>query len=169
MGVERARIGLAAVCFWAGLSTVAAQEPPAGRKGSAMTSTAKGEFDVKLTPIPEAGQGSMASARLTFDKTFRGDLEGSSQGEMWTADTAAKGSAGYVAIEKVSGTLRGRSGAFTLLHRATMRQGGDYDMNIVVVPDSGTGALAGLSGKMTIILAEGKHAYAFDYALPDTP
>jgi hypothetical protein len=134
-----------------------------------MASTAKGEFDVKVTPMAEAVPGTLASGRLTVDKTFRGDLEGSSKGEMWTADTAVKGSAAYVAIEKVSGTLRGRSGGFTLVHRGTMRQGGDFDMNIVVVPDSGTGALAGLAGRMTIVIADGKHSYVFDYTLPETP
>ena len=161
-------VGLAALCLSLSLGTATAQAPPEGKKEPAMTSQANGTFDVKLTPS-EAGPGSVASGRLTFDKTFRGDLEGSSKGEMWTADTAVKGSAGYVAIEKVSGTLRGRNGGFTLLHRATMRQGGEFDMNIVVVPDSGTGALAGLTGRLTIILADGKHSYAFDYTLPDAP
>ena len=161
-------IGLVALCLSMSLGTASAQAPPGGEKGTTMTSQAKGSFDVKLAP-GEVGPGSLASGRLTSDKTFLGDLEGSSMGEMWTVDTAVKGSAGYIAIEKVSGTLRGRNGGFTLLHRGTMRQGGEFDMNIVVVPDSGTGALAGLAGKMTIILADGKHSYAFDYTLPDTP
>jgi Protein of unknown function (DUF3224) len=106
---------------------------------------------------------------LTFDKTFQGDLVGTSKGEMWTTDTDVKGSAGYVAIEKVAGTLRGRKGGFTLLHQATMRRGGEYKMSVVVVPDSGTGKLAGLAGRLTIDLTGGKHAYDLEYVLPDVP
>jgi hypothetical protein len=84
---------------------------------------------------------------------------------MWTADTGTKGSAGYVAIEKVEGTLAGRRGGFTLLHQGTMRRGGEFDLAVVVVPDSGTGQLAGLAGKMAIVIAAGKHSYELDYTL----
>lgn len=131
-----------------------------------MADRAKGTFEVKVTPVPTEGKDSVAAGRLTLDKTFRGDLVGTSKGEMWTADTTVEGSGGYVAIEKVSGTLRGRSGTFTLLHQGTMSHGGDFKLTVVVVPDSGTGQLTGLSGTMAIILADGKHGYEFDYLLP---
>ena len=134
-----------------------------------MSDRAKGTFEVKVTPAAEERKDSVASGRLTLDKGFAGDLVGTSKGEMWTADTGVKGSAGYVAIEKVSGTLRGRRGAFTLLHQATMSHGGDFKMSIVIVPDSGTDQLAGLAGSMTIIIADGKHSYELDYTLPSVP
>ncbi len=134
--------------------------------GASMSQRASGTFDVKMTPVAGA-EGSLASGRLAGEKTFHGDLEGTSRGEMWTAETGVKGSAGYVAIEKVEGTLRGRKGTFTLLHQGTMRQGGDFKIAIVVVPDSGTGELAGLGGRMTIVIESGKHSYEMDYTLPD--
>jgi len=104
---------------------------------------------------------------MTIDKQFHGDLEGVSKGQMLTAGTAVKGSAGYVAIEKVSGTLNGRSGTFILQHTATMTRG-IPQLSITVVPDSGTGQLVGLSGKMNINITEGKHSYDFEYALAET-
>ena len=130
-----------------------------------MSHRATGTFDVLVTPVADT-QDSLASGRLSIAKTFHGDLEATSRGEMWTAETSVKGSAGSVAIEKVEGSLRGRKGAFTLLHQGTMR-GGDYQLALVIVPDSGTGDLAGLAGRMTIVIADGKHSYALDYTLPD--
>lgn len=127
---------------------------------------AAGTFDVKVTPVADTGD-SIASGRLSIAKIFHGDLEGTSRGEMWTADTSVKGSAGYVAIEKVEGSLSGRRGAFTLLHQGTMRQGGDYLLTLVIVPDSGTGDLTGLAGKMAIVIADGKHSYSLEYTIPD--
>ena len=142
----------------------------AGTGASAQApSRAKGTFEIKMTPVDEAGRATLASSRLTSDKTFQGDLVGTSKGEMWSADTSVKGSAGYVAIEKVSGTLRGRSGGFTLLHHGTMRRGGDFKLMVVVVPDSGTGELAGIGGRMSIEIKDGKHFYEFEYTLPDKP
>jgi hypothetical protein len=105
---------------------------------------------------------------MSIDKQFHGDLEGTSKGEMLTAGTGVKGSAGYVAIERVVGTLNGRSGAFALQHSGTMTRGAPQ-LTIAVVPDSGTGQLTGLSGKMTIQIAEGKHSYEFEYSLPENP
>jgi Protein of unknown function (DUF3224) len=123
---------------------------------------ATGSFDVKVAPVTDAGER-VAAGRLTLEKTFHGDLEGTSLGEMWTADTAVKGSAGYVAIEKVEGTLRGRRGGFVLLHQGTMRRGGEFVLTIVVVPDSGTDQLAGLTGRFEIVVDGGGHRYTFDY------
>jgi uncharacterized protein DUF3224 len=133
------------------------------------TSRAKGTFDIKMTPAAEAEKATLASGRFTSDKKFQGDLVGTSKGEMWTVETSVKGSAGYVAIEKVSGTLRGRTGGFTLLHHGTMARGGDYKLTLVVVPDSGTGELAGIGGRMSITITDGKHFYEFEYTLPEKP
>jgi uncharacterized protein DUF3224 len=133
-----------------------------------MNQRAKGPFDVKLNPQPlaseDAGEGA-TRGRLAIDKQYRGDLEATSQGEMLSAMTGTQGSAGYVAIEKVTGTLGGRTGTFVLQHNATMTRGAPY-LNIIVVPDSGTGELAGLAGTMKIVIAEGgKHFYEFEYEL----
>jgi hypothetical protein len=134
-----------------------------------MTLTAKGPFDVKLEPHPVAleddGEGA-ARGRMSIDKRYQGDLEARSKGEMLTAMTQTQGSAGYVAIEKVVGTLGGRAGTFALQHNATMMRGAP-DLRIIVVPDSGTGALTGLTGSMKIVIAEGgKHFYELEYELP---
>ena len=132
-----------------------------------MTPTrAAGTFDVKLVPQPTAGSADAASiGRLTIDKQFHGDLTGSSQGEMLAAGTNVKGSAGYVAMEQVRGTLQGHSGSFVLQHSATMTRG-TPQLSILVVPDSGTGELVGLTGRMMITIADGKHSYEFEYTLP---
>jgi Protein of unknown function (DUF3224) len=126
---------------------------------------AQGSFEVKVTPVGGAGHG-VASGHLALAKTFTGDLIGTSRGDMWTADTAVEGSAGYVAIEKIEGSVRGRKGSFTVIHQGTMRRGGDYQMRLVVVPDSGTDQLMGLSGTMTIRIEKGAHFYDLDYSLP---
>lgn len=133
-----------------------------------MSQHAKGPFDVKLNPQPLAleddGEGA-TRARLSIDKRYHGDLDAGSKGEMLSAMTGTQGSAGYVAIEKVTGTLGGRSGTFVLQHHATMTRG-TPQLEIVVVPDSGSGELAGLTGSMNIVIAEGgKHFYEFDYDL----
>ncbi len=122
---------------------------------------ASGEFDVKLSALPAANK---ALGRLSIDKTFRGDLVATSNGEMLSAGTAVKGSAGYVAIEQVTGTLAGRAGTFILQHNGIMRRG-EGKLLVSVVPDSGTGELAGLDGIMTIRVAGGKHFYEFEYEL----
>lgn len=133
-----------------------------------MSTHAAGTFEVKITPQISGDNVEDASlGRMTIDKQFHGDLEGVSKGQMLTAGTAVKGSAGYVAIEKVSGTLNGRTGTFILQHTATMTRGVPQ-LSITVVPDSGTGQLVGLSGKMFINLSEGKHSYDFEYTLAET-
>lgn len=126
---------------------------------------ANGPFDVKLTPQAQDEQaGSAALGRLSIDKTFRGDLAATSKGEMLSAMTSVTGSAGYVAIERVTGTLHGRAGTFVLQHAATMTRG-TPQLSIIVVPDSGTGELVGLTGTMTINVDKGAHSYEFDYTL----
>ncbi len=131
-----------------------------------MTKRATGTFDVKLKPLAlEDSKAAEASlARLSIDKQFHGDLEGTSKGEMLSAGTPVKGSAGYVAIELVSGKLGGRTGTFVLQHSGTMNRG-TPELSVTVVPDSGTGELVGLTGKLNIIIADGKHSYDFEYAL----
>jgi hypothetical protein len=125
---------------------------------------ASGTFEVKLTPQPVDDNGDATLGRMTIDKQLHGDLEGSSKGQMLTAGTSVKGSAGYVAIERVTGTMAGRKGSFILQHTATMTRG-TPQLSITVVPDSGTDQLAGLSGKLDIQIADGKHSYQFDYTL----
>ena len=134
-----------------------------------MTLHARGTFEVKLTPQPTSDSlaGSPLS-RFNIAKEFRGDLEGTSRGEMLAAGTGVQGSAGYVAIERVTGTLAGRRGSFVLQHSGTMTRGVPQ-LVISVVPDSGTDELAGLTGTMAILIADGKHSYTFDYALPKAP
>lgn len=130
-----------------------------------MTHHAKGGFDVKLQPLDAYNKDEGAGlARMAIDKQFHGDLAATSKGEMLSAMGGVKGSAGYVAIERVSGTLAGRRGSFTLQHNATMTRGEPY-LNLIVVPDSGTDELAGLSGTMKITIANGVHSYEFDYTL----
>ena len=133
-----------------------------------MATHATGDFIAKVIPDGTVDKAEGASlGRMTIDKQFHGDLEGTSKGTMLTAMTDVQGSAGYVAIERVTGTLRGRSGSFVLQHNATMSSAGGPVQSIIVVPDSGTGQLVGLAGKMTIIIAaDGKHSYDFEYTLP---
>ena len=134
-----------------------------------VVSHASGMFEVKLTPQAVDDKTQSASlGRMLIDKQIHGDLEATSKGQMLTAGTDVKGSAGYVAMEQVSGTLRGRKGSFILQHSVTMTRG-TPQLSITVVPDSGTGELVGLTGAMTIKLADGKHSYDFEYTLAATP
>jgi hypothetical protein len=136
-------------------------------KGSAMTIHAQGTFEVKLTPqLPEDKSEGSTLGRMLLDKQFHGDLEAVSHGQMLTGMTAVQGSGAYVAIERVTGTLNGRRGSFILHHLGIMVRGAPQ-LNVTVVPDSGTGELVGLAGTMTIIISDGKHAYDFAYSLPE--
>ena len=131
-----------------------------------MTQRATGTFEVKIGPLEAYNKNEGAGAgRMSIDKQFRGDLDAASKGEMLTAGTATKGSAGYVAIERVTGSLKGKSGSFALQHSGTMNRGAPQ-LTVTVVPDSGTDQLTGLAGKMAIIIADGKHSYEFEYRLP---
>lgn len=127
---------------------------------------ASGEFEVKMTP--QGAEDKSANAvigRYSLDKKFHGDLEGTSRGEMLAVGTAVEGSAGYVAMEQVTGTLNKRSGTFALQHTGTMTRGAPQ-LSVTVVPDSGTGQLKGLAGRMTIKIEGGKHFYDFEYTIP---
>lgn len=142
------------------------QSNPAARE-AAMTNHASGPFDVKVIPQkPDNKEAESANlGRMSLDKQFHGDLEAVSKGEMLSAMSEVKGSAGYVAMERVTGTLHGRKGSFVLQHTGTMTRG-TPQLSVTVVPDSGTGELTGLSGSMNIKIEEGKHFYEFDYTLP---
>jgi len=129
---------------------------------------ASGPFEVQLAPQPhQEGVGDPSVGRMSLDKRFHGDLEATSLGQMLATMTETSGSAGYVAMERVTGTLHGRSGSFSLQHSGTMNRGAS-ELSVTVVPDSGTGQLAGLAGRMTILVASGKHSYEFVYTLPDS-
>ena len=124
---------------------------------------ATGTFKVKLTPQPADDHADgKPLGRLTIDKVFEGDLSGTSVGQMLSAMTAVKGSAGYVALERVTGSLGARSGTFVLQHSGTMNRGA-ASLSLGVVPDSGTDGFEGLHGSMQIIIEGGVHSYVFDY------
>ncbi len=126
---------------------------------------ASGSFEVKLVPqAPAQGIEAANLGRMTIDKQFHGELDAHSLGEMIAAGTEVSGSAGYVAMERVTGSLHGRSGSFVLQHSATMTRG-EPQLSVTVVPDSGTGELVGLAGSMQIQVEDGRHAYTFEYRL----
>jgi hypothetical protein len=132
-----------------------------------MTTPARGTFEVKMTPQVPDQEAEAAVGRYSLDKQFQGDLEGTSRGQMLAVGTAVEGSAGYVAMEQVQGTLNGRGGSFALQHTGTMNRGA-AELSINVVPDSGTDQLVGLAGTMTINIDDGKHSYEFEYTLAET-
>ncbi len=136
------------------------------QKDAVMTNRAKGTFDVKVIPQAVDAAAGGPFSRLFLDKQFHGDLEATSKGQMLGAGTAVEGSAGYVALELVNGTLSGRRGSFILQHNGTMKKGVP-SMSVTVVPDSGTDQLAGLAGRMTIVIADGRHSYELEYTLDD--
>ncbi len=173
---NRSRIGRAVIVgilLYNGYGTpawpqVRARVPSAVHKGAVMPTHASGTFEVKLSPdaTDDKAEGTIPG-RMSIDKRFHGDLEATSKGTMLTAGTDVKGSAGYVAIERVTGTLHGRGGSFVLQHSGTMTRGA-AQLNVTVVPDSGTGQLVGLAGKMMIKISDGKHSYDFEYTLPES-
>lgn len=158
---------LAALAALTATTATAAASPTATGKESLVTRHATGPFDVKVAPQPLAGPTEDPTlGRFSLEKTYHGDLEATAGGQMLTAGTEVKGSAAYVAVERVSGKLAGRAGSFALMHHATMGHG-EQHMEITVVPDSGTGDLVGLAGTLNIIIAEGgKHSYDLEYTLP---
>ena len=149
------------------ISARPAVEPTSNQRESPMTKQASGTFEVNLTPQkPDNNEEKAKLGRMSIDKRFCGDLEAISNGEMLSAMTDVKGSAGYVAIERVSGTLHGRDGTFVLQHAGTMTRGVPQ-LSITVVPDSGSGQLSGLSGSMIINIEAREHSYQFDYTIPE--
>ncbi len=124
---------------------------------------AAGEFDVSLKPVSAADEAPM---RMSIDKQFHGDLEATSVGQMMAGGNEANGARVYVALETVTGKLKGRSGSFILAHRGTMSANGQA-LSVIIVPDSGTDELKGIAGNLDIDIREGKHFYTMDYTLPE--
>jgi hypothetical protein len=145
--------------------TAGAQAPaPAAQRQVPMAARAQGSFEVKLAPQP-APEGGEAVGRMLIDKQFHGPLQAVSRGQMLAFQDKAGGSAAYVALEQVTGTLDGRKGSFILMHNGTMTRDGQH-LLVTVAPGSGSGELAGLSGEMKIKITGGKHLYDFTYRLP---
>ncbi len=148
-----------------GCAQIRSQTPSAVQEEAVVTNRASGTFEVELNPqVPDDKVGDASVGRMSIDKQFHGDLEATSKGQMLTVMTDVKGSAGYVAMERVTGTLHGHSGTFALQHSGTMTRGAQ-GLTVTVVPDSGTGELIGIAGKMTIDIVDGKHSYGFEYTL----
>ena len=156
---------IASVLSFSGAEAVSAQMSTNATRKEGTVSRAVGTFEVKLTAQSNDDVDGVPLGRMSIDKQYRGDLEGTAKGEMLTALTPNQGSAGYVAIERVTGTLHGRRGSFVLQHNGLMTRG-EQNLKIVVVPDSGTGELKGISGALTIKIEGGKHSYEFEYTLP---
>jgi Protein of unknown function (DUF3224) len=145
------------------IGVIAAMQIDSPGKGAMHRAT--GTFEVKISPLPLEDQAAGTDlGRMALAKQFHGDLEGTSKGEMLSAGSPAKGSAGYVAMERVSGRLSGRSGSFVLQHSATMHRG-EQHLDIAVVPGSGMDELAGIAGRMNIVIEGSKHSYEFEYTL----
>jgi len=135
-------------------------------KDAPMSHRATGSFDVKITPLDSSIKDDKAFGRLGGDKQYHGDLDATAKAEMVAYGTGAAGSSGaIVGIEKVTGKLAGKSGTFVLAHRGLM-SAGQQSYSVIVVPGTGTGELAGIDGKMDILIEAGKHSYVFDYTLP---
>jgi hypothetical protein len=129
-----------------------------------VTKQASGAFDVKVVPQTDEKPMDPTIGRMTLDKQYHGPLEGTGKGVMLTGGTDVEGSGVYVAIERVNGKLDGQSGTFLLQHGGTMTRGVPH-LAITIVPDSGTGDLVGLAGKMMINIVDGKHFYEFEYTI----
>ncbi len=137
--------------------------PSTTQKEANMKNHATGPFNLKLNPLSAYNEDDKSFGRMSIDKQFHGDLEATSKGEMLAYARLA-----YVALEKVTGSLKGRTGTFVLQHTATIVNG-TPTLSITVVPTSGTGELSGLQGKMNILIApDGKHSYDFEFTLPDS-
>jgi hypothetical protein len=139
--------------------------PPAGWKtqakehGTETMMQAQGEFDIKMLPVARHS----GVTAMSMEKQYRGDLVGSAKGEFLSSGDPAKGNAGYVAMERVTGTLGGRTGSFSLMQMGQMATGAAPSLSVAIVPGSGTGELSGLHGTMTIVNAAGHHRYKLDY------
>jgi hypothetical protein len=135
--------------------------------GKRVTKVAKGTFEVKVTPLAaEDNIGDPTIGRLALDKTWLGDIAGTSKGQMLGSQSETeKGSGGYVAMERFTGTVQGKKGSFSLQHHGTMG-GGKFEINVSVVPGTGAGDLAGISGTLKIIIDGSKHLYELEYSLP---
>jgi Protein of unknown function (DUF3224) len=168
--IARGKLKSAVTLMLIGLAQLAGlaqtQQSAGNPDGKAPMTRATGTFDVKLAPLPayDSTEGSTLG-RMSVDKQYHGDLDGTAKGEMLTGMTSVKDSGVYVAVERFTGTLSGRRGSFVLHHTGIMERGAQK-LSVTVVPDSGTGQLTGLTGSLNIIIKDGKHLYEFDYSLP---
>jgi hypothetical protein len=154
------------LCLALGLAAATGHFSAQAQKGATMAKHASGEFDVKIVPQKDEGIGDPTIGRMSVNKVYRGDLEGVGLAQMLAGMAAeVKDSGAYVAIERVRGTLHGRTGSFAVHHRGVMTRGAQ-DLVITVIPDTGTEELTGIAGTMTIDIRDGKHFYGFDYTLP---
>ena len=138
--------------------------PTPNAKENTVTAQATGTFEVKLVPLTDK---TAFPGRMSIEKTWHGGLDGTSTGEMMTAQTDVKDSAVYVALEKFTGTVNGKKGTFLLHHTGIMTRGTPH-LSITVVPDSGTDQLESISGTLNIVISQGKHSYDFEYTLPES-
>jgi hypothetical protein len=163
-------VAITALCLvFAAFTRTAAKPPATTQKEGGVSMRVTGPFDVKLVPqdAPDKAEGSTLG-RMSIDKHYHGDLEAIGTGQMLTALTDVKDSAGYVAIERITGTLNGKTGSFVVQHSGTLNHGAQQ-LSVTVVPDSGTGQLKGIAGNFNVIIAaDGKHSYVFDYTLPES-
>ncbi len=153
-----------ALLFSFTINTIVVSAQSKTKKEKLVTQKAIGKFEVKLTPQKDEASDTKLG-RMLIDKQFSGDLEAVSKGQMLTGMTDEKGSAGYVAIELVTGTLKGRKGTFILQHTGIMDRN-KPSLSVIIVPDSGTEELKGITGKMDIIINGKDHSYQFTYTLP---
>lgn len=133
--------------------------------GGAAANEISGSFEVRVKPVPGEARADDSRGRMVFDKTFSGALSGKSEGEMLTAGSPKTGSGGYVALERFEGKLEGREGSFVMQHSGLM-ESGKYELDIQIVPDSGTGQLSGIRGSAKITNTGGQHFYTLNYTLP---
>lgn len=134
-----------------------------------MLPIACGSFDVTITPEAQPIEGGSPTSRMALSKKFSGPLAGAAQGTMIAIGNPGAGeAASYVALDKFEGRLDDLQGGFVLIHRGTMTKTGAADLQVIIAPGSGTGALAGIAGELTITVEDGKHLYALDYLLPET-
>jgi hypothetical protein len=165
-------LALLIACPIAGRAGQANHDIATSNRGAGVAMHARGTFVVKINPAEAAALSQEAGiGRMTIDKTFSGDLEGTSKGEMLSPGTESTGAMAYVAMERVTGKLNARSGSFLLMHNASMLKSDPASgvMQVTVVPHSGTDGLVGLSGKLTITIDAGKHSYDLEYELPPAP
>jgi hypothetical protein len=161
----RAAASLVSICLSLGVGASAFTLTIPGQKGATMAKHASGAFEVKITPQKDEGIGDPTVGRMSIDKQYHGDLEGTGLGQMLAGMGEVKDSGAYVAVERVRGTLQGRKGSFAIWHRGIMTRGAQ-DLLITVIPDTGTEELTGIGGTMTIEIKDGKHFYGFDYTIP---
>jgi hypothetical protein len=154
------------LCLALGLAAGLTPATAHGQKGAAMAKHASGTFEVKIVPQKDEGIGDPTIGRMSVEKVYHGELEGTGRAQMLTGMAeAVKDSGTYVAIERVRGTLHGRKGSFAVWHSGTMNRG-TQSLIITIIPDSGTEELTGITGAMTIDIRDGKHFYGIDYSLP---